>query len=494
MSDGPIERRNEEEEPTILHGKAVSRREFLKVAGIAGATVGVGAGLGGLLAACGGEETTTTTTAAGGGATTTTTAAETSTTVSAEPEMGEEVKLGFVAPLTGPLASFGVPDTYCADRWREAIGDGMVLGDGKKHAITIEVADSQSDSNRAAQVAGDLINNTQVDMVLVASTPDTVTPVVEQCEANGVPVVSTDCPWQTYLGQNKEYKWSYHVFFGAEDWINEQWSIFDKLATNKAVGGMFDNTADGNYFSAEVPPFLTSKGYTVTDPGRFQPGTEDFTQQIAAFKKAGVELITGNMIPPDFTNFWKAAAQQGLAVKACMVGKAILFPQSVEALGTIANGLLTELWWHRTFPFTSSLTGESCAQLADDFEAKTGQQQTAPLLHYVVGEMAVYALKNATDPKNKDAILAAVETMKFDSIVGNIDFTAPIIAATGPGTADWPAGPGHKTKNVYDHGLGGAQWLMLGGKWQFESVPVDKAGAPYMLDDTIQAPMPLPIT
>ena len=39
----------------------VSRRQFLKIAGIAGATVGVGAGIGGLLTACGeGEETTTT--------------------------------------------------------------------------------------------------------------------------------------------------------------------------------------------------------------------------------------------------------------------------------------------------------------------------------------------------------------------------------------------------------------------------------------------------
>ena len=35
---------------------AVSRREFLKIAGVAGAAVGLGAGLGGLVAACGEEE------------------------------------------------------------------------------------------------------------------------------------------------------------------------------------------------------------------------------------------------------------------------------------------------------------------------------------------------------------------------------------------------------------------------------------------------------
>ncbi|MBC7293377.1 MAG: hypothetical protein H5T84_04565, partial [Thermoleophilia bacterium] len=44
----------------LLSGRTVSRREFLKIASLAGATVGLGAGLGGLLAACGGGETTTT--------------------------------------------------------------------------------------------------------------------------------------------------------------------------------------------------------------------------------------------------------------------------------------------------------------------------------------------------------------------------------------------------------------------------------------------------
>jgi branched-chain amino acid transport system substrate-binding protein len=290
------------------------------------------------------------------------------------------------------------------------------------------------------------------------------------------------------------YKWSYHVFFGGEDWITENWAVYEKIESNKKIGAMFDNTADGLFFAEEIPPFMEPKGYTIVDPGRFQPGTEDFTQQISAFKREGVELITGNMIPPDFTNFWKAAAQQGLKAKAVMIGKCLLFPQSVDALGPIANGLVKELWWHRTFPFKSSLTGETCAQLADDFEAKTGQQQTAPLLHYVVGEMAVWAIQNATDPKNKDAMLAAIEKMKVDTIVGSIDFTAPLVEKNGDRVTSWPAGPGHKTKNVYDHGLGAAQWLMLGGKWNFEEVPIDKTAAPYMADDSIATPKPLPIS
>ena len=49
--------------------------------------------------------------------------------------MGRQVKIGYVAPLTGPLAAMAVPDKYCVEHFEKVIGDGLVLGDGKKHPI-----------------------------------------------------------------------------------------------------------------------------------------------------------------------------------------------------------------------------------------------------------------------------------------------------------------------------------------------------------------------
>ena len=79
----------------------VSRREFLKIAGVAGAAVGAGAGLGGLVAACGTKETTTTaapaTTTTAAGATTTTGGATTTASAAVETvesEEGETEELG----------------------------------------------------------------------------------------------------------------------------------------------------------------------------------------------------------------------------------------------------------------------------------------------------------------------------------------------------------------------------------------------------------------
>ena len=82
----------------MTEGKPYSRREFLKLAGIAGATIGVGVGLGGLLAACGGGETAGTTEAVA--TSTAATVATTSTTTHAA---------GDLEPVVAPTLPAKIP-------------------------------------------------------------------------------------------------------------------------------------------------------------------------------------------------------------------------------------------------------------------------------------------------------------------------------------------------------------------------------------------------
>jgi len=53
--------------------------------------------------------------------------------------------------------------------------------------------------------------------MMVPDTPDTVVPVVDQCEANGRALrLHGTCPWQTYIGNNftTGYKWSLSHLLG----------------------------------------------------------------------------------------------------------------------------------------------------------------------------------------------------------------------------------------------------------------------------------------
>jgi branched-chain amino acid transport system substrate-binding protein len=114
--------------PQPIETKAVSRREFLRMAGLAGATVAAGSALGGVLASCGGATTTTTaapattapavTTTMAPAATTTSAPAATTTTGATTPTtaaatlpapVATEWEFPHLSVLSGPVAFAGVP-------------------------------------------------------------------------------------------------------------------------------------------------------------------------------------------------------------------------------------------------------------------------------------------------------------------------------------------------------------------------------------------------
>ena len=63
----------------------------------------------------------------------------------------------------------------------------------------------------------DLILQDGVDIIVVAGTPESVNPVADRCERNGVPCIPDNAPWQPYLfgrkgDPKKPFKWTYHFF------------------------------------------------------------------------------------------------------------------------------------------------------------------------------------------------------------------------------------------------------------------------------------------
>jgi branched-chain amino acid transport system substrate-binding protein len=183
------------------------------------------------------------------------------------------------------------------------------------------------------------------------------------------------------------------------------------------------------------------------DPGRYENLSSDFSAQIGAFKTASAEIITGVPIPPDFTTFWNQAKQQGFQPKVASIGKALLFPSSVEALGTNGEGdaLSCEVWWSPSHPFTSSLTGETAKALGDGYTAATSKQWTQPIgFAHALFEVASDVLKRTTDIENKATIRDALKVTALDTIVGKVDWTGgapfPNISKTPLVGGQWSKG------------------------------------------------------
>jgi branched-chain amino acid transport system substrate-binding protein len=272
-----------------------------------------------------------------------------------------------------------------------------------------------------------------------------------------VPCFPTVCAWQPYFfgrGGNpaQGFDYTYHFFWGLEDVIGAFLDMWGSSGVAKKVGGLFPNDADGNAWGDKelgLPKPLAAAGYDLIDPGRYQPLTDDFSTYINAFKEAGCEIVTGNMIPPDFASFWTQAAQQGFNPKIVTIGKALLFPSVIQGLGDRGIGLSSEVWWSPAHPFASSLTGASAKTLADGYTAATGRPWTQPIgFKHALFEVVANVVSRSEDLEDYEANLAAIASTKMDTIVGPVD---------------WSKGP---VKNV-------TKTPLVAGQWQKEGDGID---------------------
>jgi branched-chain amino acid transport system substrate-binding protein len=395
----------------------------------------------------------------------------------------DTITVGWVNARSGPLSPFSEPDEYLLGLVNEKLKDGVEIG-GKKYAVKFLLKDTQSDPVTGSKVAKELISSDNVDLVMTSSTPETVNPVADACEAGGTPCISTVAPWESvYFGRGAKpgapspFKWTYHFSFGASDFAKlyaDQWS---KVETNKKVGVLLPNDADGNAIRHVMIPELEKSGFTVVDAGPYEDGITDFSAQIATFVNAGVEIVNSFPFPPDFPVFWRQAAQKGLAqqVKIMQIAKAGLFEPEMEALGELGNGVASGAYWHPAFPFVSPVSGLKGHELADGYEKASGKPWSQQVgAQMALFDVAIEALKASGNPKDKAAVASAISKLKVETAVGLVDFTAGPVA------------------NCAETGLVGTQWLMEdGGKYPFKmevtsnilipKVPITAPLKPYEL-------------
>ncbi|WPH16359.1 ABC transporter substrate-binding protein [Variovorax paradoxus] len=342
----------------------------------------------------------------------------------------DTIKIGYISPKTGPFSPFAEADDFILDQVRKSLADGLTVG-GKKYKVEILARDDQSSPDRQSNLAAELINKENIDLMLaqVSIGPN----ASQQCELNGVPCISTVGPWQAWLfplkgDPAKGFKSVFHFFWGLEDIADVYLDIWSDVPSNKVVGSVFSNDVPGNAMGdmkLGMPGAFAKAGYKVVDIGRFPAGADDFSSYIQAFKKDNVEIVTGLFNPPEWASFVKQSAQMNFKPKVATVAKALLFPGGVAALGPRADGMSTEIWWTPAYPFKSSLTGQTAKQFADAYTTATKREWTQPMgVVHALFEAGIQALKASGDPKDPVKVANAVRVMKHDTIIGKLDFAS----------------------------------------------------------------------
>lgn len=368
----------------------------------------------------------------------------------------KSITIGWIHPLTGALAGFGAPDNWVISKIKQTTPykNGFKIG-SKTYPVTIKSYDTQSSPTRAGDLAKTAILNDGVDLLLASSTPETVNAVASQAESLHTPLICSNIPWEAWyvnLGGNPQKpalkpKYVVMYFLGAEHLVKAFIPMWDRIHsqhhTNKVVAAAFPNDSDGNAFRAVFPPIAEAAGYTFDMSSPYPDGTTNYSSMISQFKAAKADFFTNVPLPPDFATMWKQAVQQGFRPKLATVAKVLLFPPDAYALGHLVDNVATDAWWAPSLPWVSSFTGETCQQMATEFEASHGQWNSN-ISNYSLFEAAHAALTAVSDPHDKTEVADAIHKVNIHALAGPLNFAsggpAPGVAITPPVGVQWQKG------------------------------------------------------
>ena len=279
-------------------------------------------------------------------------------------------------------------------------GDTIKIGyvnpttDGKEKTIDVIVYDSKSDQNTCTEMAQKLIEEDNIDLMIAIQTPNTVIPVAQVAERYGVPCIATQSPVDPLANSLDEFNWTYDFFYTLDEVYESQRALWTKAGyapgSGAKVGLLFANDTDGTSWHDLFIKRLAEDGYTAVDPGQYPSKTTDFTNVANKFKEEKIDLIAGTNIPPDFMNAYNAVIEAGVEIGCITMGKCCLLQSDVEALGDLADGIMTQVWWAPSNPFKSDLTGVDCKTINEMYEKENGRVMPQPTAFAYAGlELAV---------------------------------------------------------------------------------------------------------
>ena len=360
------------------------------------------------------------------------------------------IKIGYVNPTTGALAGNGEGCAWVVKQITDYVAAHPITVDGVQKTIEVIVYDSTSDQNTCSEMAQKLIEEDKIDLMIAIQTPNTVIPVAQVAERYGVPCIATQSPVDPLANSLEQFNWTYDAFYTLDQVYESQRALWTKAGnapgSGAKVGLLFANDADGTAWHDIFVRRLAEDGYEVVDPGQYPSRTTDFSNVAAKFKSADIDIIAGTNIPPDFMNAYNAIIAADVQVDCVTMGKCCLLASDVEALGDLADGIMTQVWWDPAYPFVSDLTGMNSRELNEKYAADNGgRTMPQPAAYGYAGlELAVAAFRKA-GTTDKEAVRDAIGNLDVTTIVGHVKYDRKM------------------------GGLGYACTTLCGGQWQREN-------------------------
>ena len=330
----------------------------------------------------------------------------------AVPADGMEVKIGHVAPLTGPIAHLGKDNENGARLAVEEINKSGLTIDGKKVILTLGPEDDAEDPKTATQVAQKLVDAKVVGVVGHLNSGTSI-PASKIYSDAGITQVSPSATNPDYTKQG--FKTTYRLV--ATD--AQQGPALANYVINtlkaKTVAIIDDSTQYGKGLADEFEKTIKAAGVKVVTREASNNKATDFKAILTKVKGSKPDVIMYGGMDATGGPLTKQAAELG--IKAKVVGG-----------DGMCTEKLAELAGEAVINVTCSEAGMALSKMAQgaDFQKRYKERFNSDVQIYAPFTYdAVYVIvdsmkrANSADPAK---ILAVMPDTKMNGLVGNIAF------------------------------------------------------------------------
>ena len=326
---------------------------------------------------------------------------------------GQVVRIGSVAPLTGPQAHLGKDNENGARLAVDEINAaGLTLG-GQPVKLELIGEDDHADPKTATIVAQKLVDQ-GVQAVIGHLNSGTTIPASKYYLDAGIPQISPSATAVAYTAQG--YKTAYRVM--AND--AQQGKALGRFAVEnmgaKRVAIIDDRTAYGQGLADEFEKAAKAAGAEVVAREYTHDRATDFTPILTSIKGKTPDLIFFGGMDPQGGPMAQQMKRLGLAAKL-LGGDGIQNVNFIKLAGVDAEGVTAS---SPGLPLEAMPGG---AEFKQKFEAKYGPIQVYAPYAYDAVQVLVAAMRRA-DSAEPDKVLAELSKTDHPGVTGPIRFDA----------------------------------------------------------------------
>ncbi|ANY84695.1 ABC transporter substrate-binding protein (plasmid) [Microvirga ossetica] len=329
---------------------------------------------------------------------------------------GESIKLGLVAPMSGPNARYGSFSMRGAQLAVKEINDAGGV-DGRK--IELVSGDSQGTPVEGVSATRRLIDSDKVDFIIgdvSSSVTLAMQPVAEDARILLLNAASSN-PKITYGAGVGGYKWTFRNYPTDE---NRALIVAKYAAEQRGLTKFSVLSVDSDYGRSAIeftkkylPQF---KGQILTED-YYKEGEVDFRSVLAKIRDAGAQAIILYGLADTTPIIARQMTEVGLAGKVPLIGNAEFnTPSNIKAAPRAMEGAVEAAAW---LPAWDSPKSKA---FVEKFTAanKEGPNNHA-YVHWETVHLLAQAIKEAGSP-DREKVRDALSKIKYDSAVGEVTF------------------------------------------------------------------------